>query len=411
MKEAFFAIRDGSRRKARPCAFMRWTAGGGFQIDIQERVSADAVPAYFVPFVERGELSMGPEDSAKWVSDRVPPSGRQNLGEILDAHSLNEYSELELLRSGRGESSQDSFVVQEIDAESYERRGVDKASARRKALGKAIKERRLNLEMSQRELADELGISQPALSKIESGAANITFDLLAEIDECLSVDEPSFLRIPESNLWTRERSEMRRGFGVVNPDHAAAYEILVNLLEEVAGKDQLDASEKQELALVYEHYAQSLRQIAEGFECAEVDGVELLEFCSDALAEGELKELCGDVLAKGVTVSSLRNYLAHHWDESSWNECLAIMLQSEAFQKEFLESFSDENRELLMLLAVANRVNAEGEHEKPSQEQVMRLVDLADSPQLSSLVMRELKNLYWRDEFERYEYAVVGLEE
>lgn len=398
MKEAFFAIRDGSRRKARPCAFMRWTAGGGFQIDIQEGVSADAVPAYFVPFVERGELSMGPEDSAKWVSDRVPPSGRQNLGEILDAHSLNEYSELELLRSGRGESSQDSFVVQEIDAESYERRGVDKASARRKALGKAIKERRLNLEMSQRELADELGISQPALSKIESGAANITFDLLAEIDECLSVDEPSFLRIPESSLWTRERSEMRRGFGVVNPDHAAAYEILVNLLEEVAGKDQLDASEKQELALVYEHYAQSLRQIAEGFECAETD-------------DGELVEPCGDAIEEGVTASFLRNYLAHRWDGSSWNECLALMLQSEAFQKEFLESFNDENRELLMLLAVANKVNAEGEHERPSQEQVMRLVDLADSPQLSSLVMRELKNLYWRDKFEHYEYAVVELED
>lgn len=44
------------------------------------------------------------------------------------------------------------------------------------------------------------------------------------------------------------------------------------------------------------------------------------------------------------------------------------LLQREAFQEEFLESFSDEDSEPLTLLAVANRVNAEGEYEVPLQE-------------------------------------------
>ena len=50
---------------------------------------------------------------------------------------LNEYSEIGLLGKGKDESSQNAFVVHEIDGESYEKREVGKMSMRRGALGKA----------------------------------------------------------------------------------------------------------------------------------------------------------------------------------------------------------------------------------------------------------------------------------
>lgn len=98
----------------------------------------------------------------------MPPPERQNLSEILDVHLLGEYSEIGLLKAGRGEGLQDDFIVQEIDVESWAKREVGKASARRKTLGKAVGERRLNLGMSQWELADEVGIDQPAHSRSRS---------------------------------------------------------------------------------------------------------------------------------------------------------------------------------------------------------------------------------------------------
>lgn len=76
---------------------------------------------------------------------------------------LGEYSEIGLFKVGRDEGLQDDFIVQEIDVESWAKREVGKASARRKTLGKAVRERRLNLGMSQRELADEVGINRPCI--------------------------------------------------------------------------------------------------------------------------------------------------------------------------------------------------------------------------------------------------------
>lgn len=60
---------------------------------------------------------------------------------------------------------------------------------------------------------------------------------------------------------------------------------------------------------------------------------------------------------------------------------------------------------------MANRMNAEGEYELLLQEQVLRLVDLADGREPESVVRHELKSSRWRDEFDRYEYTVVELKE
>lgn len=82
MNNAFFVIRDGARRKMQPCAFMRFSQEKGFEIELAPGISPDDVPAFFVPFVKDKQETISPELSLRWVRERIPPSGRQNLGEI-----------------------------------------------------------------------------------------------------------------------------------------------------------------------------------------------------------------------------------------------------------------------------------------------------------------------------------------
>lgn len=49
-----------------------------------------------------------------WVSERIIPSGRQNIGTILKNHRLSEYSEISLLRLSRGKCAQDDCYISEI---------------------------------------------------------------------------------------------------------------------------------------------------------------------------------------------------------------------------------------------------------------------------------------------------------
>lgn len=52
----------------------------------------------------------------------------------------------------------------------------------------AIRKRRRALKMSQQELAERMGISQPMISQWESGDYNFTISALAQISEILGLD-------------------------------------------------------------------------------------------------------------------------------------------------------------------------------------------------------------------------------
>ena len=102
-------------------------------------------------------------------------------------------------------------------------------------------------------------------------------------------------------------------------------------------------------------------------------------------------------------MTSLRNYIVHHGITEFWRECLEAVVRSERFQRELLSSFAEENYELFLLLTLANKKNALDAYEKPLQGQLSRLVELADSPKLRDLLMRELKNPHWREAIERHD--------
>ena len=54
-------------------------------------------------------------------------------------------------------------------------------------IGQVIREAREEAEMSQSELADRLGVSQPTLSDVELGKKSLGLDLLDALEEVLGI--------------------------------------------------------------------------------------------------------------------------------------------------------------------------------------------------------------------------------
>lgn len=174
-------IVDGRARKAKPCAFLTYnTETEEYSIRIAENATINDVPMMMEPFVEKGQLEMGPEWSRRWVEERVVPPGRQNLGEILRAHGLEEYNAFALLEASCGTSSQDYFVVQLPT-----RHAKDARAETRRAAGRAVSCARREAGLKQHELATLAGIDQSVLSRVETGKTNVTIDLLHSLANAL----------------------------------------------------------------------------------------------------------------------------------------------------------------------------------------------------------------------------------
>ncbi len=172
-----FDIVDGRSRKARPCATLTYdTETGEYAIRIAEGVSPDEVPMMMEPFVERGQRDMGPEWSRRWVEERVVPPSRQNLGEILRAHDLEDYDSCTLLEAARGVSSQDYFIVRLPQEELEESR-----SRLRSQTGAALAHARTQAGLRQHELAQRAGVDQAVVSRVETGKANLTLETLHDL--------------------------------------------------------------------------------------------------------------------------------------------------------------------------------------------------------------------------------------
>ena len=98
-----FDIIDGRARNAVPCGRLFYDAERDeWGIQIAEGAGPEEVPFLFSSFVERGERAIGPAWARRWVAERVVPPGRQNLGEVLRANGLREYSEFALLAIENG---------------------------------------------------------------------------------------------------------------------------------------------------------------------------------------------------------------------------------------------------------------------------------------------------------------------
>lgn len=183
-----FDIIDGRARNAAPCGRLFYDAERDeWHIEIAEGVGPEEVPFLFSAFVERGERAIGPAWARRWVAERVVPPGRQNLGEILRANGLREYSEFALLAFGKGACSQDYFVLRGPFPVSEDGEIMDDRLQLRQAIGRAVAGARRERGLTQKQLAERALIDQAVVSRIERGQTNVTSDLLADVAQALGM--------------------------------------------------------------------------------------------------------------------------------------------------------------------------------------------------------------------------------
>lgn len=196
-----FEIVDGARRNAQPCAQLIWDdVNDTLAIDINSQASASNVPMLFEPFLRAGKLHIDDKWARRWIEERIVPSSRQNLAEVLLANKLGFYDPMALFIAGEGRCAQDDFFIREVSEGEVSESEATKAKAGKNKLAKnptvntktaaqqagyALKNARAQANLSQMELANRAGLHQPVLSKLESGHANPTVGLLEDLARAL----------------------------------------------------------------------------------------------------------------------------------------------------------------------------------------------------------------------------------
>lgn len=203
-----FEIVDGSKRNAAPCAILSWDEDAdALAIRLADGIAACDCPMMLAPFARKGEWDIPEDWVRRWVEDRVPPSGRQNIGQVLKANGLQFYDPMKLLVAGEGRCAQDDFFIREItvNGEDLFTETIGEpvrveyatwvpshpASAQ---IAASIVAARKEQGLSQLELARRCGLRQSAISRLESGKSNPTLGTLEDVAKALGKSLEAHLR-------------------------------------------------------------------------------------------------------------------------------------------------------------------------------------------------------------------------
>ena len=85
--------------------------GRVFSVELSEDLTLADSPIFFDHFIGAGQWTVDPLWRERWVSSRVVPTDRQNLGMILRDNKLKEYDLYKLLMLGSGRCAQDDCAV------------------------------------------------------------------------------------------------------------------------------------------------------------------------------------------------------------------------------------------------------------------------------------------------------------
>lgn len=177
-----FEIIDGSRRGGRPCAWLIChEREERFEIELAGNATACDVPAMLMPFVQKGQRTIGHDWAIRWVRERIVPPSRQNLGQVLRANGMSVYDELQLIISSQGRCSQDDFFIREVADEPVQRGPAVR-------LGRELSALRAEHGLTQRALSDITGVDQAVISRIENGRENPSVSLLSELCHALGAE-------------------------------------------------------------------------------------------------------------------------------------------------------------------------------------------------------------------------------
>lgn len=111
-----FAIRDEEEYGSKDLAYLiYYEADKRFYIELPEDADPWETPLLLSSFVKKGEKTVNAYWSKVWVQQRIVPTDRQNLGQVLKENGLYEYDEFELLMLADGRCAQDSYYLVPIE--------------------------------------------------------------------------------------------------------------------------------------------------------------------------------------------------------------------------------------------------------------------------------------------------------
>lgn len=84
-------------------------------VELQEYLDEWTAPLLFTSHVKRDIFTIPRDFSFLWVQERVIPSGRQNIKDILNTHHMKSYDEMRFLEISEGRCAQDTLYIKKTD--------------------------------------------------------------------------------------------------------------------------------------------------------------------------------------------------------------------------------------------------------------------------------------------------------
>ena len=107
-----FAIRDAADQSNKDLAYLLYyEIDKRFYIELPENADPWETPLLLSTFVKKGERSINSYWSRVWVQQRIVPSDRQNIGQILRDNGLKSYDEFAMLMLASGRCEQDDYYL------------------------------------------------------------------------------------------------------------------------------------------------------------------------------------------------------------------------------------------------------------------------------------------------------------
>ncbi len=86
-----------------------------FVIELQESLDEWTAPLLLASYAKKKVFTIPKDVSLMWVRERVIPSGRQNIGDILVRHKLKAYDEMTFLELSEGRCSHDGIYIKRME--------------------------------------------------------------------------------------------------------------------------------------------------------------------------------------------------------------------------------------------------------------------------------------------------------
>ena len=110
-----FAIRDNNDNTGKDLAYLLYfETDKRFYIELPENADAWETPLLLSSFAQKGQYTVNSYWSRLWVQQRLVPSDRQNIGQILRDNGLKTYDEYGLLMLSNGRCEQDDYYLAPI---------------------------------------------------------------------------------------------------------------------------------------------------------------------------------------------------------------------------------------------------------------------------------------------------------